>query len=311
VPLAAEVETMLSALASLDLPPIETLPVDQARASYEAFALIGTTSIEVGSVQDRSIPGPAGPLNVRVYRPDTATRTSPVLVWFHGGGFVIGDLNSADPTARALAAATDAVVVSVDYRLAPEARCPAAAEDCYAAACWVADHHDELGIDPQRLALGGDSAGGNLAAVAALKARAGHVPPVCFQLLVYPVTDATMSTPSYRDNAEGRLLTASTMRWFWHCYLGPNGDPRHPDASPLYGNLSGVAPTLIITAEFDPLRDEGEAYGAALAAAGVPATVSRYDGQVHGFFGTSSAFGPQAAAALDEAASALRNAFSS
>jgi acetyl esterase len=310
MPPVAEVQAILDLVTQLDLAPVESLGPDEARARYKLSNAARQPTAPGTPAREDVIPGPAGDLRVRIYTPSHALADpAPVLVWYHGGGFVIGDLDTAEPTAMDLATLTGAVVVSVDYRLAPEHRFPAAAEDAYAALSWVAAHAHELGARPDRLAVGGDSAGGNLAAVAALMARDRGGAPVTFQLLVYPVVDVAQDTPSHRDNADGYLLTASLMRWFWECYLGPDGDGADPYASPARaGSLSGLPPALVVTAEYDPLRDEGEAYAAALSAAGVPTRVHRYDGQVHGFF-ANPAYGPLALRALDEAAAALRDAF--
>jgi acetyl esterase len=209
---------------------------------------------------------------------------------------------------RKLAAGSGLTVVSVDYRLAPEHTFPCAAEDCYAAARWVAEHAGDLGVDGSRLAVAGDSAGGNLAAVTSLLARDRGAPTIAFQLLVYPVIDATMSFPSIKENGEGYLLTAADMAWFYDHYAGTDTDRKNPMLSPLYApDLTGLPPALVMTAEYDPLRDEGEAYADALQQAGVSARASRYDGLVHGFFGLD-AIVPATTAAMEEATAALRNA---
>jgi acetyl esterase len=232
-------------------------------------------------------------------------------VWFHGGGFVIGNLDTAEVAARAVSDAAGAVVVSVDYRLAPEDRCPAAAEDCFAALEWVAGHTDELGVSPSCIAIGGDSAGGNLAAVVALMNRDRGDTDLALQVLVYPCVDASMASASHRENGEGYFLTGDAMRWFWDSYLGPDGDATSPYFCPIYASdVSGLPPALVITAEYDPLRDEGEAYGAQLAAAGVPVTATRYDRQIHGFF-AQPLFGAGGTEAVGEAGKALRHAFNS
>jgi acetyl esterase len=209
-------------------------------------------------------------------------------VYFHGGGFVICDLDSHDGACRRLANATGSVVVSVDYRLAPEHRWPAAAEDAYAATGWAADRAEELGIDATRLALAGDSAGGNLTAVAALMARDRGGPALAFQLLVYPVIDLGASRseyPSQRENAEGYFLTVAHMEWYRAQYLADDANGEEPYASPIKAaSLAGLPPACVVTAEMDPLRDEGEAYGRALQAAGVPVTIHRAPGMFHGFF---------------------------
>jgi acetyl esterase len=200
------------------------------------------------------------------------------------------------------------VVVSVDYRLAPEHKFPAAAEDAYAATQWVADHADELGGDPDRIAVAGDSAGGNLAAVVALMARDRGGPPLRFQLLVYPVTDFSFDTDSYRENAEGYFLHRASMEWYWRQYLASDDDGIDPYASPLRADdVTGVPPAMVITAEYDPLRDEGEAYGRKLADAGVDVSIRRFDGMFHGFF-SMGAFLDGAKQATDDAHAALRDA---
>jgi acetyl esterase len=243
----------------------------------------------VAKVEDREIPGPAGPIPVRIYWPLGATGTLPLITYFHGGGWVICDLDSHDGSCRALANETGSVVVSVDYRLAPEHRFPAPAEDSYAAMVWAAEHAAELGADASRHAVAGDSAGGNLAAVVALMARDRNGPALRFQLLVYPVTDVSPGRDrhgSQTDNATGYFLTTSGMDWFRGQYLPEGEDGSHPYASPFMADdLSNLPPAFVVTAEFDPLRDEGEAYGAKLAAAGVPVEVLRADGMFHGFFG--------------------------
>jgi acetyl esterase len=258
-------------------------------------------------VRDVAIAGAAGTIPARLYRP-SRDGTLSLLVYFHGGGWVIGNLEGYDNVCSDLAAEAGCAVLSIDYRLAPEHRFPAAADDCFAATAWARINAAALGIDPARLAVGGDSAGGNLAAVVALMARDRGGPPVRFQLLVYPVTCGRMDTPSYRDNAEGYLLTQAAMVWFWNHYTPHAADRELPYAAPLRAaDLGGLPPALVLTAEFDPLRDEGEAYAARLRAAGVPTTLRRYDGQIHGFF-TMGALVDRARAALDETAAALRAA---
>jgi acetyl esterase len=308
MPVKPEVEPILAMIEGAAVPLSELTPTD-LRQTYGALSAFSVKD-EVASVSDRSIPGPGGDIPVRVYAPAGATggEVLPVLVWFHGGGWVIGDIESSDPTVRTLANATGSVVVSVDYRLAPEHPFPAGLEDALAAVCWVVDNAAELGVDAGRLAVGGDSAGGNLAAAVAQELCATG-PEIRFQLLVYPVTDLHMNTVSYEDNAEGYFLTKETMVWFRGHYVGDDVDIREdPRVSPLLahdGVFAELPPALVITAEFDPLRDEGEAYGERLRAAGVDATVTRYDGMIHGFFSMRD-FLPDGAAAIDEAGHALR-----
>ncbi|MEM7413135.1 MAG: alpha/beta hydrolase [Myxococcota bacterium] len=259
----------------------------------------------VAKVIDRTIPGPAGEIPVRVYLPE-GDGPFPGLVYFHGGGFVVGNLDTHDGVCRQLANGAGCAVVSVDYRLAPEHRFPAAPEDCYAATAWVAKEGAALGIDTSRLAVGGDSAGGNLTAATTLLARERGGPKLRFQLLVYPVTDCAFDTASYEENATGYFLTRSLMRWFWDQYLAEPAEAEQAIASPLRAqDVAGLPPGICITAGYDPLRDEGEAYAKRLVDAGVACPVSRYDGMIHGFFSMPFDASRQA---LQEAAKALREA---
>jgi acetyl esterase len=304
-----EVRTILDVLAALDSPPIEEQTPQQVREAYGQFSALGSKA-EMASVTNLTCRGPAGDVPVRVYVPTAEPGPRPVLVYFHGGGWVIGDVESHDATVRALAAASGVTVVSVDYRLAPEHPFPAAVDDCVAAVHWVAEPSTaaELAIDPARMAVGGDSAGGNLAAVVAQQLR-DTGPPLRFQLLVYPATDMHFSHSSIDDNADGYFLTKADMTWFRGHYCA-NEDWSDPRMSPLLATdetVRGVAPALVITAEYDPLRDEGEAYAAKLQAAGVDAKASRYDSMIHGFFSMSDLV-PEGKAAIDEAAEALRAA---
>jgi acetyl esterase/lipase len=304
-----EVRFLLDAIAALGSPPIEEQTPEQVREAYGQFSALANRA-QMASVTDRTFPGPAGDVPVRVYVPTSDPGPRPVLVYFHGGGWVIGDLESHDATVRALAAASGVTVVAVDYRLAPEHPFPAAVDDCQAAVRWVAEPSTtaELGVDPDRMAVGGDSAGGNLAAVAAQQLR-DTGPALRFQLLVYPATEMHLSHPSIDENADGYFLTKADMAWFRDHYC-PREDWNDPRMSPLLAHddaVRDVAPALVITAEFDPLRDEGEAYAAKLQAAGVDAKVSRYDSVIHGFFSMSDMV-PEGKAAIDEAAEALRAA---
>jgi acetyl esterase len=298
---------LLDRQAASGRPPLERQSVAQARAYHvQDAAVLNGDPVAVAAVADRTIPGPAGELPVRVYTPE-GQAPFPIVVFFHGGGWVVGTLDSYDPLCRALAAATPAVVVSVDYRLAPEHRWPAAAEDAYAATLWASRHAAELGGAQHRLAVAGDSAGGNLAAVVALGARDRGGPALAFQLLVNPVLDAAGDTASWRDYAEGYQLTAAGMRWYWEQYLG-EADGLAPDASPPRAAFAGGLPSaLVVGAECDILRDEGEAYAARLREAGVDARAIRVPGMVHGFL-RWRAVTPAADAALQESAAALRAA---
>lgn len=300
---------MLDAAAAANLPPVETQPLAVTRADAIAFAMTGAgEKQDVAGVEDRVLPGPAGDIPVRVYTPE-GDGPFPVIAYLHGGGWVFMGIETHDWICRRLANAARAIVVSVEYRLAPEHPFPAPLDDCMAVVHWLATKADELGGDPARLAVAGDSAGGNLAAAVTLASRADDGPRVSAQVLVYPVTDAACATPSFVQNAEGYLLTASTMRWFWQQYLGEHGDPDDGYASVLrHADLRDLPPTMVITAEFDPLRDEGEAYAEHLAAVGTDVTLRRFDGMIHGFLGME-ALVPEADLAMEEIASFLGRTF--
>jgi acetyl esterase len=302
-------QALLDAAAVAALPPLSEQPLDQVRAGAIQFAMTGAGEKQpVGRVEERELPGPAGDIPVRVYVPD-ASLPLPVVAYFHGGGWVFMGIETHDWICRRLANATGAIVVSVEYRLAPEARFPAALDDCLAVTQWLAGHADELGGDPRRVAVAGDSAGGNLAAATALAWRDADEPALAAEVLVYPVLDADAATPSYAANAEGYLLTADTMRWFWDQYLGADGDRADPRASPIRAtDLTGLPPALVLTAEYDPLRDEGNAYAARLAATGVPVEHHEYAGMVHGFLGMFDLV-TEATDAMDRIGAFLRAAF--
>lgn len=306
MPVDPQLQPLLDLLATSGVPPITTLEPDAARALMAAMKR-NARPVEVHAVTDHTADGPGGDVRVRVYTPE-GDGPFPLLVWLHGGGWVLGSVDESDPVARGLSVAGGCVVASVEYRLAPEHPFPAGLEDCWSALRWCVEHADALRVDPTRVAVGGDSAGGNLAAVCTHLARDTGGPDLCFQLLVYPVVDFDLTTPSMVDNAEGYLLSRAVMEWFYDHYTDPTQrtDPR---AAPLRADdLSGLPPALIITAEYDPLRDEGEAYGRRLAEAGVPVTVSRYDGMIHSFF-SMTAFADRAVEAEAEAGAALRRAF--
>ena len=305
MPLDPQAKALLDAMPPM--PDFDTLDLALLRAGFDQSALAPGEPESVAHVENRRIPGPAGQIPVRIYRPE-ARGALPALVYYHGGGFVLCNLDTHDGVCRSLANAAGCTVVSVDYRLAPEHPFPAAPEDCYAALRFVAERAGEIGVDASRIAVGGDSAGGNLSAVIAQLARDRRGPRLAFQLLVYPVTDCRFDTASYRANAEGYFLTTAMMKWFWKKYLADPADAENPYASPLRAvDLSGLPPGLCITAEMDPLRDEGEAYAARLRDAGVPVTTTRYDGMFHGFFGMGALLA-QGKSALAEAATALRKA---
>jgi len=298
------IKLLLDAMAAAGGPALGTQSVAETRTMFDNMPL-PRKQIELARIENRKIPGPAGEIPVRIYQPHGAG-VKPVLVYLHGGGWVIGSLDSYDATCRELAEGAGCVVVSVDYRLAPEHRYPAAPEDCHAAVKWVAANAASLGADPKRLAVGGDSAGGNLSAVVSQMARDKGGPAIHFQLLIYPVTDADFTRRSYVDNADGYLLTTAAMHWFWDHYLPAKSQRAEPYASPLRAaDLSGLPPAWVCTAEFDPLRDEGEAYAQRLQQAGVSTTLTRFDGLIHGFISMGVA-APNAQAAVDEAVAALK-----
>ena len=289
MPVDPEIAAVLQLVEAAETPLHEMTP-SQARDSFAALVVGGRLPehvIPVASVQDTSIPGADGDLPARIYRPD-ATGVLPTVLLFHGGGWVIGDLETHDNTARAIARHARAVVVSVAYRLAPEAPFPAAVDDALAAARWASTHLADLG-GGDALAVAGDSAGGNLAAVVAQELRTR----IAAQLLIYPSTDLTGEYPSRSENGTGYFLETPTMEWFFTQYAGHVTDIDARLSPLLQSNLAGVAPAVVVTAEFDPLRDEGEAYADALEAAGVRVALRRFDGMVHGFFD----MGPASAAA--------------
>jgi acetyl esterase len=320
MPLAPETKAIID-LMDANWPDLSSTPAPEVRQlvreATEAARVDGPPPPEVARVEDRTIPGPDGAIPVRIYWPAQPTATTasagalPIVVYFHGGGWVICDLDSHDATCRTLANGSGAVVVSVDYRLAPEHRFPAAPEDAYAATVWAAAHAAELGADATRLAVAGDSAGGNLAAVVPLMAKDRGGPPLRFQLLIYPVTDVSPTRddyPSKSDNATGYFLTTEHMEWYRDKYLPDGADGSTPYLSPIHAtDLAGLPPALVITAEYDPLRDEGEAYARALKEAGVAAEIERCTGMFHGFFGMSTIL-DGAKVANERAAAALLHA---
>ena len=306
MPLDPQAQQVLDQLAALGLPPNHMVSPQQARENMRNRPRIDGP--EVAKVEDRSVSWRDAEVPVRIYTP-AGTGPFPILIWCHGGGMVVGDLETADATARHLTVETGCVTVSVDYRLAPETKFPGACDDCYAAAVWASDNAASIQGDASRMAVGGDSAGGNLAAVVAQMARDRAHPDLAFQLLVYPMTALDFETPSYVDNADGYLLTRDSMKWYWDQYLGASDDPNHPYAVPSKArSFQNLPPALVITAEFDPLRDEGETYAKNLEAAGVPTTCTRYDGMIHGFFAMSGAV-DKAGQAVSQAAAAMKEAF--
>lgn len=276
-------------------PSLETMPLEAAR---RAFHLLFKYDIkaEVSSVEDRLISGPQGDIPLRIYQP-FGTPFWPTLVFFHGGGWVLGDVETYDATLRLLCQ-KGILVIAVDYRLAPEYPYPAAIEDCYAATLWAFKHAESLGGDPNLLAVGGDSAGGNLAAVVTLMAKEQQKPTIDKQLLLYPATDAGSMAPSIFENGQGYFLTLPLMRWFFKLYTkGVGAHWSEPTISPLRAkNMRDLPRALIITAEYDPLRDEGESYADKLRLSGVPVVCTRYQGTIHAFFHPRFQAGRQAIA---------------
>ncbi len=304
MPVDPQIQMLLNLGA--ELPPLHTLSVQQARAQFAARDFPGLRRPGIATVANHEMPGPGGPIALRVYTPLGDGRF-PLMLFFHGSGFVVCSLDTHDSMCRNLCAGTGCVVVSVDYRLAPEAKFPAAPDDCLAATRWAVANAADLGADPDRVFVAGDSAGGNLAAVTALRIRDEGGPSLLGQLLIYPVTDYYQpGAPSMLQNAEGYGLTRAGMIWFWDHYLSSPADADSPHACPLRAaDLSRLPPALVVTAEYDPLRDEGEFYADRLRQAGVPTEMKRWQGMNHGFF-----FWPgvvdRAGAAMDEACDWVR-----
>jgi acetyl esterase len=298
MPLHPQTAAVLDFIRQMGAPPLHELTPEQGRSAYVAMRVAST--VQLHEIRDFD----AGGVKCRHYRA-TGQSPAPLLVYYHGGGWVIGDLESHDDSCRKLARDAKCDVIAVDYRLAPEHPAPAALDDCIAATKWIFANAKSLGVDAARIAIGGDSAGGNLSALVAMHAG---VKPV-FQLLVYPATDMRMGQQSHKDNAQGYLLTADSMKWFIGHYLQGDEKKKHdPLYSPLLSDdatLKKSPPTLVITAEFDPLRDEGEEYAAKLASVGVPTSLVRFNGQIHAFFGMSELL-DDAAAAIALSASYLR-----
>jgi acetyl esterase/lipase len=281
MPIDPQVEALLDEIAALGAPPIHELSVTEAREVAEGMVVMAGDPIEVGSVRDITVPVDGGEIGARVYTPEGAG-PHPIVMFFHGGGWVICSLDSHDNVARAICRDAAALVVSVDYRMAPEFRFPTAANDCFAATRWVADNAASLSGDAGRLAVCGDSAGGNLSAVVSQMARDAGGPALTFAALIYPAVDMTAQGGSLVENAKGYFLEREGMEWFANHYVS-NEQRADPLASPLlHADLSGLPPCFITTCEFDPLRDEGEAYGSALRASGVHAENKRYEGLIHG-----------------------------
>jgi acetyl esterase len=304
-----QAKALLQQMAQHNVPPLHTLTPAQARELMKGMAVLSSAPEAVAKVENLTIPGPGGQIPVRIYTP-RGDGPFPILVFFHGGGWVICDLDTHDNLCRSLANRVHCVVVSVDYRLAPEHKFPAAVEDAYAATQWVAHNAHRINGDPARIAVGGDSAGGNLAAVVAMMSRDQDGPSLTYQLLIYPATDVSSNnTDSYKNYAAGYFLTKGDGEWFCAHYLNCEEDRLHHRASPLLApDLSGLPPAFVITAEFDVLRDEGESYAKRLKGAGVSVKHKRYKGMIHGFMSMDGLL-DQARDGIEEASAALREAF--
>ena len=302
-----QLQLLLRLMAAAGLPTVESLPVSEARAFFrESAALLTGPSVEMSRVFDRGIPGPHGDIPVRIYEPRSGRSPHPVLVYYHGGGWTIGDIETHDAVARRLADSAECIVVSVDYRLGPEHRFPASVDDALAAFAWVAANASEIGADASRMAVGGDSAGGNLSAVVAQQTLAAGARSPDFQLLVYPVTDLGEESKSYELFSSGFYLTRNLMRWFRAQYLANDEQGLDPRASPLRAeSLEGLPSTFLLTAGYDPLRDEGKAYATRLLEAGVDVEYRNYDSLIHGFFSMAGVV-REASRAFDDAVTALR-----
>lgn len=309
MPLHPQVAELLVRRAALGFPDNSEVTPTEARANSAAGKkAIPTEQEPVGEISERTIPGPAGDIPVRIYRPSTEGPHSLIML-FHGGGWVVGGLDSEDSTSRGLVNRVNAVLVSVDYRMAPEVRFPGAPEDCYTATVWAVEHAEELDVDASKLAVAGTSAGGNLSAAVSLMARDRGGPNIKHQVLFCPVIDYDFDRASYIENATDYGLTRDNMIWFWEQYLGPNGDGHDPYASPIRAaSLAGLADATVISAQYDPLLDEAADYATALKAAGNDVTYTEYPGMTHGFNGS---FGLIDAArdACDEASNRILASF--
>ncbi len=302
MPLHPEVEAMRARKAREGTPPLYRLSLAEARAADLAdIQAASGTGEPVSAVTDRTIDGSGGPQRIRIYEPELvlkddrenggSDRGRPVLIYFYGGGWTLGNLETCDAICRALTNAAGVVTISVEYRLAPEHPFPAAVEDCHAGLTWVAAHADEIGVDPARLAVGGDSAGGNLTAAVTLLARDEGGPAIRHQLLVYPNTDYQWDPEALRAYEDPLLFNRFSVEWYWKHYLPEEKDGLNPLVSPLRAEtLAGLPDATVITAEYDPLRDQGEAYARRLREAGAAVELRRYDGMAHGFFAMFGAF---------------------
>jgi acetyl esterase len=311
---AADVQALLDTFREQDIPKLNMLTVEQARAFHESIFTPAVEPEPVGAVENRNVRGPTRDIPIRIYKPE-GTGPFPVLVFFHGGGWVLGNLDTHDSMARALSARSDCMVVATDYRRAPEYRFPAAIEDAYTVTRWVANNAEAIGADSERLAVGGGSAGGNLAAAVAQMARDKTIatPSIDYQLLLYPALDHTFETISYQQNATGYYLTEDQMAWFWNHYLPAGIGGRNAYASPLKAHdFAGLPSAFVMTCGYDPLRDEGATYAKRLEDAGVAVEHVNYDGMIHDFVNMRKLKDPypniaRADDALDQVGAALHD----
>lgn len=306
-----QVVAFLEQIARQKAHPFESLPVEMTRRAALLGSVRGQVEVPLAKIENLSIPREDGtPLSIRLYYPEGSAPNG-ICLYFHGGGWVLNSIDTHDELVRHLTSASGCLFVNVDYRLAPEFKYPAAAEDAYTALCWAFDHATELGCDPAKIAVAGDSAGGNLAAAVCLMTRDRSGPKIAFQALIYPITDCDFERPSYRENGEGYFLTRKEMMWYWKQYLESPDQMNQAYAAPLRAeSLSDLPPAFVLTAEYDPLRDEGNAYAAALQAASVPVTHHCYEGMIHAFFRRMHQF-DKAHEAIQEVAGHLRAAFQS
>lgn len=304
-----QAKALLDKIKQSGAPAYNTLPVQEARILYDkASELAQGEPPTPQSVSTLKIPGPASELDALLYRPDGGDKL-PVLIYFHGGGYTIGSLKSHDCVCRTLCVEAHCIVIAVDYRLAPEHKYPSAVDDCFTATQWIANNVDSLGGDAERIAIGGDSAGGNLAAVVCIKAREAGAPKLIHQLLIYPGTDMSCSFPSHKTFGQGYRLTNELIDWFYQHYFEPDSDIDNWLASPLNAeDLSELPAAFVLSAGFDPLQDENKAYADKLVQAGVPVKYSHYEGMLHGFIAMPGLF-DKAREALSECAAELRKAF--
>jgi acetyl esterase len=313
MPLDPQADFILGLVKTSGLPELWQLTPDQAREQFKLRVAKLAQKEPIYRSSDRRIPGPGADLTVRIYQPREAKpgERFPVLVWFHGGGFVIGDLDTHDPACRALATQADCLVVAVDYRLAPECKFPAAVDDSMAVLRWLALHAPEIGGDPTRLAVGGDSAGGNLAAVCSILVRDDGYPKLAHQLLIYPCTAPEPETSSHHRFAEGYLLTRNTITWFYKQYVRSPREFNDFRFAPLVAkDLSSLPPALVLVAGYDPLRDEGVDYAKRLIEAGNRVTLVNYESMIHGFYLMGGVI-DAARRAISQSAQALKEAFAS